>query len=241
MMSEATQLIGKGLYSIAEVGKLIRIPSASVSRWVNGYAFQRHGIEHVTPPLIRAELRNQRGTQAPLTFLDLLELKFISMFRSPPHRVRMDVIRAAWERGAHYFNSDHPFCMARFRSDGKHIFAELRERSYRPDGIAENVLMEELAIAQLVFVDMVEPFCLDLAWDGDYANKYWPLGRDGRIVIDPRRSFGKPIDSETGMRAFTLYQASLSGESTERIAAWYDVPIEAILKSVEYEEWLQAA
>ncbi|MFQ5809752.1 MAG: hypothetical protein ACE5JM_09060, partial [Armatimonadota bacterium] len=65
--------------------------------------------------------------------------------------------------------------------------------------------------------------------------RYWPLGRKKRVVLDLQRAFGKPIDAETGVPTFVLYQASQSGEPRDRIAAWYNVPLAAVSRAVEYE------
>lgn len=239
MPTRATELLGVGLYSVPEVAQLIRVSTSNVRRWVDGYEYRHRGTTRTTPPLICPELRAKEGAAELLTFLDLMELKFVSMFRSPPHRISMPVIRAAWLRASNYFASDHPFCMKQFRTDGKRIFAELQETTDRPSGMSRADFVEELAIAQLVFADMVEPFFLELEWDHDLANRYWPLGKKNRVVLDPQRSFGKPIDSPTGVRTFTLYQASLSGETRKRIAEWYDVPVIAVTKAVQYERYLQ--
>ena len=236
MHTASTGLIGKGLYSFAEAGKLLRVPPRNLRRWTMGYTYSWHGEELASNPIIKLELPLREGHEAIVSFVNLMELKFVSMFRSK--HVSTHVIRAALERARRLWKSEHPFCMERFRTDGKGIFGELEDRKNWPGGISGNVPMEELSRAQLVFSPMVEPFFLELDWDGRLANRYWPLGKHGRIVLDPRRSFGQPIDSQTGVPTFTLYQAFQGGESRKGIADWYDVPLAAVAKSIEYEESL---
>ena len=68
------------------------------------------------------------------------------------------------------------------------------------------------------------------------SDRQWPLGHDRRVVIDGARSFGKPIDDETGVPTYSLWGPVRAGDPVERVAAWFDVPVQAVLDAVEYEE-----
>lgn len=63
-----------------------------------------------------------------------------------------------------------------------------------------------------------------------------PLGTKSRVIIDPRRSFGRPIDGPTGVPTYSLWGPTQSGESVERIADWFHVPMQAVRDAIEYEE-----
>ena len=230
MTAQETQLIGKGLYAIAEAARILRVPTPKLRHWAEGYSFRHRDRACFSPPVIHAELPVADGERV-LTFLDLMELYFVAKFRG--ENMSMQYIRAAAAEGIKRFQTDHPFAVRRFFTDGYRIFAELDSQK-----TGSELPTEELTKRQLVFNRIVKRFSKKLDLRMDEVVRYWPLGRRGRVVIDPARSFGKPIDNETGIRTFTLYQASLCGDTFEAIARWYDVPKEAVQCAAKYERSL---
>jgi len=227
-----------GIYSVGEAARLLQVRADSLRRWIAGYTFRSYGVERFSRAVVEPQLRQVHPVRL-LTFLDLIELKFVALFRQ--EGVSMPVIRAAAERGARLFSSDHPFAVRRFTTDGKTIFAVLAEPGARPSGVSNEDLIQDLNRAQYVIGHIAEPYFRKIDWGTPEALRLWPLGRAGRIVIDPQRCLGKPIDAPTGVPTYTLYQAARSGESSRAVAEWYEVPIEAVLKSVEYESLLAPA
>jgi uncharacterized protein (DUF433 family) len=65
----------------------------------------------------------------------------------------------------------------------------------------------------------------------------------GRVVLDPERSFGKPIDAEAGVPTRALCDAALAGggQSPAVVAEWFGVPLEAVQAAVAFEGSLLAA
>ena len=60
-------------------------------------------------------------------------------------------------------------------------------------------------------------------------------------MLDPERSFGSPIDRETGVPTYALYGMYKSGEDAKKIASWYRVPVAGVEDAIEYEERLAQA
>ena len=150
----------------------------------------------------------------------------------------MQVIRSAAEEAARRFDTPYPFAVQRFDTDGQRIFATLQV-----EPMEERVVFE-MGKGQLVFDTVVRPFFRKLEYqEGGDALRYWPMDREGRIVLDPQRSFGKPIDAETGVPTRVLYDAVLAGDGQppELVARWFGVPIEAVEAAVAFEQSLPAA
>ena len=67
--------------------------------------------------------------------------------------------------------------------------------------------------------------------------RWWPLGRKKQIVLDPARSFGKPIVAREGVPAETLAAAFRAEESIERVANWFSVDSRSVRDAIEYDEY----
>ncbi len=237
MVAEQT-LIGRGIYAPRQVASLVNLALDSdfneghFRRWARGYS--RDGKEYA--PIIIPDLVEDRDR---LTFVEFIELLFVAFFRE--HDISTEVIRAAACEGARLFKTSHPFAVTRFRTDGKSIFAELEQTGAADMGLSPQHLVEDLPRLQMVFPDLVEPYFKDIDWGDLEAEAYWPCGRDGRIVLDPSRSFGQPIDHATGVPTEALYSFVAAGDDPRMIADWYEVPVAAVEAAVRFERALRSA
>lgn len=68
----------------------------------------------------------------------------------------------------------------------------------------------------------------------------WPTGKDDRIVVDPRRQFGQPIDAETGVPTSILAAAAKAEGWVEKAARAYRVPVVSVKRAVRFERKLGA-
>lgn len=236
MVAEKT-LIGRGVYAPKQVAKLVNLRLGTdfnerhFRRWARGYS--RAGIHY--DPVIIPDLVDD-GTR--MTFVELIELLFVAFFRK--QKISPEVIHAAACEGARLFDTSHPFAVTRFRTDGKSIFAELERGGATDLDLPRDLLVEDLPRAQMVFPDLVEPYFKDIDWGDVEAEAYWPCGHDGRIVLDPSRSFGQPIDDATGIPTEALYSFVEAGDDPRMVADWYEVPVAAVEKAVEFERLLRA-
>jgi len=228
-----SRYVGVGLYSFPEAARIIGITPAKLRRWAGQYRRKVPGTEYLSKPVIS---RYFPDGEHVLTFLELVELLFVKLFRE--EGVSMQVIREAAEEAARRFDTPYPFAVKRFDTDGQRIFATLREESQEERSIVE------LGKGQYVFDAVVRLFSRKIEYqDGGDALRYWPRDREGRVVLDPQRSFGKPIDAETGVPTRALYDAVLAGggQSPVVVAEWFGVPLDAVEAAVAFERSLLAA
>jgi uncharacterized protein (DUF433 family) len=234
---QSARYLGIGLYTVSDVARIIGETPRKVRRWANGYRFHRAGGERTSEALLTPDFP-ELAHDGILTFLDLIELRFVAMFRKMG--VSMPTIRAAAWAAASLFDSSHPFAVRRFRTDGKRIFAEsafLREQA--EPGEADR-LLHELPQCQLVMAELAEPFFVKLEYEDELAHQFWPLGRDRRVVIDPSRSFGKPIVHPGSVPTRVLHAMAQAGEAPDAIAWWYRLDEQSVLDAIEYEMSLAA-
>ncbi|MDX1969311.1 MAG: hypothetical protein SFV23_19195 [Planctomycetaceae bacterium] len=168
-----------------------------------------------------------------LTFAELMELHFVQLFRS--EEVPLQAIRKAAIAASKQFNTDYPFTVKQFDTDGKTIFATLKSKE------TDRVLVQELHHGQLVFQKLIKPFFRKLEYrTTNEAERFWPMQKLGRVVLDPARKFGQPIDSETGVPTRAIYDAVTAGggQDVKTVAKWFDIPLEAVRAAVKFEKTL---
>lgn len=225
-MSAATY-VGVGLYTYPEAARIIGVDGAKLRRWASDYYHSSRGQKYQRRPVIERSFPDE----PILTFQELIELLFIRIFRE--EGVTMPTIRRASERASSMFGTSYPFAVRRFDTDGKHIFATLAHDDDAPE------ILEDIARGQLAFETVVRPFFKKLEYSTDASVlALWPREQSGRVVLDPERRFGKPIDSETGVPTVVLFEAvKAAGEGGEQLVAdWYEVPVEAVIAAIAYEE-----
>jgi len=151
----------------------------------------------------------------------------------------MWVVRAAAKRASAKFKSAHPFASAQIKTDGRSIF---------DDRIIESVpeiekhrigsrLLEDLKNGQMVFHDFAEPY-LDQKFTLN-LRQFWPLDRGRRVVIDPLRSYGRPIDPESGILTSTLYRTYEAEHDVDSVANWFMVDADAVRDAIQFETELK--
>lgn len=224
-------LLGTGLYSLPEAARYLRVPAITLRRWTEGYTFtsgtrQKRHSSSVLPgqPFIV-------DGETVITFADLIELQFVQLFRK--HGVSMAVIRAAAARAAQMFETDHPFNVHRFQTDGRRIFAEIDPS--RIEEVPRERIVQDMTLGQTVIGPIAQIYFRKLDYDNDKVSRWWPIGKDSRVVLDPERNFGKPTDAASSVPLHPLYRMVRTGESIEAVAHWYDVDVEAVEAALQFE------
>jgi uncharacterized protein (DUF433 family) len=228
MSEQRFDLIGVGLYSIPEAAKLTGIPAATIGRWVKGYARARHGklIEH---PAVAPSSLPKIDDAVALSFRDLTEVRFIGKLRAL--RVSWPEIRRTVDLAQELLKTRYPFGSLKFKTDGKQVFAEIEKSGAL------------LRSRQFVFATVFEPSLFaELEYEGGVVARWRPEAGRNVVVLDPERSFGKPILDEFDIQTQVIARAVAAEEGSERrVADWYDITVPAVQAAVHFERQLLAA
>jgi uncharacterized protein (DUF433 family) len=190
---------GTGIYTPREAAFLLGERPSTIRRCAWGYARPRSGQYIEYPPLIKTELPVVDGQRA-LTFVELVELLYIRAFERAG--VPWTLIKHAAVLAARIFDTGHPFALRRLFVDPKPVYAELREHE------GDDSLVQLVGHGQHTMPQLVKPYLDELDFDvNEVAQRWWPMGRRGGVVIDPRIAFGAPVVEETGIRAEALGDA----------------------------------
>ena len=228
-----------GFYSLPDAARIAGVNPRSLKRWATGYPYQYHGQTFTSASLLQSSVAGAEG-QEFLTFQQLIEVMFIRLFRA--YGVSVPVIRAVARTVAARYDTEHPFAIPDLQTDGKTIFADSVAESVRLEStekLSPARITEDLHRGQIVIRDFAQEFFKEIEYGRLEAERYWPLGKTERVIIDPQRSFGSPIDYATGVPTSALFGMYKAGESPEEIARWYDVEKASVIAAVRYETSLR--
>lgn len=215
-------LLGVGIYSVQEAAAITGVEARKIRRWL----FQKEAGELAglwVPELYPA------GVTDALSFHDLLELRFVAAFRK--HGVSLQTIRVAVEHAKEFIGSPYPFTCKKFLTDGRSIFAHTLEET-------GDACLVDLVRKQYVFQRVISPsLYAGIEYGSDDLAARWFPTRSRKIVLDPARSFGKPILNGYGVTTEALFAAwKAEGESFKSVAFSYDIPQQYVEAAVKFEQ-----
>ena len=219
-----------GIYTVPEASRLTGVSKDRIRRWLRGYrsSLRQKRYERLwTPQLPEIEHKVALG------FLDLIEVKFVGAFLD--RGVSWPMVHKVREKAAEMHpDTSHPFCTKGFVTDGQRIFAEVHRET------GETSLLE-IATDQHVFAGITAPFLKQLQFkDKTILERWWPLGKDRQIVLDPRKNFGQPTVFREGIATRVLAESYLANGSVDVVARWYEIDAKSVKEAVEYERSLAA-
>ena len=231
--------IGIGYYSAPEAARLLKTTSRNISRWLGGYSYRDAGGDVVhAPPLWRPQLP-RLGDSLEIGFGDLIELRFVLGFLN--RDIGLNVIRRCLERARQIIGEERPFSTRRFRTDGKSIFLNSLSEPEGMENLGESASVTDLKTGQMVFRQVVEPTFRDLDLADGSVVQWRPYRGKPSIAIDPARSFGKPLATESGVPTLALALAANKENSPVRAARLFDVPLAVANDAIAFEQSLMAA
>ena len=214
-------LLGRGVYTPSEAARLLGLSSAKLRRWSSDDELKA----------LWANEFSQFFETSELSFLDIQQARVISAFRHAG--VSLQSIRRALRSASEILGTPTPFAHSDIQTDGRSLFLKTT------DAGSEKVLVDLLK-SQYTFERIIRPTFKDIDFDNKVASRWWPLSRSRRVVIDPRRSFGRPVDVETGVETEVLVSAVEAEGGVKEAAAAFDVPVAAVKAAIEFETKLAA-
>jgi uncharacterized protein (DUF433 family) len=225
-MQADLSLIGIGLYSVAEASRLVDVPSRKIARWLRGHTIGEQYYEGLWRPQI-----SLGGRETYLGFRDLLQVRVANAFIE--HGISAQRVRKAICLARDLLATDHPLATARFRTDGRSIFLQVLSEEGDDTFI-------DLFKRQYAFRDILEPSLKNIEFDQDgLPFRWWPKGKSLRIVIDPARAFGRPIEAESGIPSAILAAAAAAEGSIDAAARAWSVSSNSVKRAIEFEHTFQ--
>jgi uncharacterized protein (DUF433 family) len=223
------ELLGIGLYTMAEAALYARVSPQKLSRWTFG---NKAGA---------AVFRSQRGSteQRFVSFLDFVQALSVRAVRSQFPEVPLSNIREAIENAQRDHLTPFPLALENHRIfvNGTRLVINIGQQE------KDLVELNREHRGQRAFHQVVQVFVKNLDFDASgVANKYTPfISKNGRIVMDPAVRMGEPLVAECGYTAMALVEAVKNEGSIEEATRAYGVTAKNIRTAFEYLDTLQIA
>lgn len=224
----------QGVYTVADAAALI-LAALSEGQAVDrvqdanspGRITSRRLFRWVREGLAGDYLPGLGGREVALTFLDLVSLRLISTLRAhgvPPADIRLTHRGLQEARGW-----THPFAMEPVWISGLGVLIREHAIPVRLDGNRNWQAAQD-------FWDVFVGPGHRLTFDREERASAWEP-EDG-IVLNPQVSFGEPCLTGTRIATQTLWALHAAGDSAERIAEAYDMPVERVEAALAWERKL---
>ena len=209
--------LGIGLYSIPDVARILNLEPPFVRRWLNEYWGNRFKFGK------KKFSYWGTGREKAIHFYTLIE--FYVFYQLRKHGLSAQSIAKSRQIIANELKSPFPFANLTILTDGRKIFY----------AIDSDTIVNADKTKQINFAAILKEFCHQIDFGKDrIALRYWPLGKEKNIVVDPHHQMGQPVVKNTNILAETLFRMSTAGETVSFIASLYDVSESDVKSSIEF-------
>lgn len=225
MPQAATNIdVNGGFYTVSEAARLLGMEGArKISRWLEP---TRTGKD---PVIVRDYPKF--GREHEVSFLDLIEIKFVEHFR---RNISLQGLRVAARNARERLNVSHPFATGsvKFQSDRRRIFLETAQET------GDRELLD-LMTKQVVMYEVIErSFSKDLEFDASGFARMWrPAAHIApNVIVAPMFAFGRPVISDRRLPTRTLFESwRAHGGVSNEVADWFGIHADDVDEAVMFE------
>lgn len=219
-------------YTLNEASRYLHIPRDTIRSWVLGTTWT-DTAGHKRPFRRVIELPGKGLTL--LSFFNLAEVYVLRSLRER-YRVQLDLIRKSLDFVRRESGWSRPLIQEDFRTDGVRLFVERLG------------LLMDASTQQLLIPHVLEERLNRIDWQDELAARLYPFTRPEpsknapkSVVIDPARSFGRPILDGIGVPTTIIADRYKAGDSIKTLVKEYGGPQEDIEEAIRCELQIGAA
>ena len=211
-----------GIYSYREASRLLGVTSQRVSRWEDGYQFQRKYDRGESAPVLQT-VRHQ----GVLSFPELWELMFVKEYIALG--VSLTQVRATAEVLAKQVGQ-YPFSTSKIMVQGRQLLVHTSEGLLkRPD------------VGQLV-ADFAEDLAEHVDLRQDRVGRYSVPEFDKIIYLDQERRGGEPVATERAIPTRMIFDLWEKERDIRSVGEYFELTDGEVSAAVRYEgQWRIAA
>jgi uncharacterized protein (DUF433 family) len=227
--------LARGFYTVVEAARLIENGRAPrIYGWLRGYPKRDIG------PLLTRDYRPINDREE-LSFLDLIEVRFVEHFRH--HNVKMRTLRRAAEKLRSEFDTPHPFASDRVHlvADPADVFLIIMRDAAKEtrDRALLSLTTDNYVFEEIIKRHLVPGISFDRR---DHLARRWiPRPTEfPEIVVDPHIAFGQPV-GPSHIPTTTLFSSwQAEDEDEDAVAFWFEIKAAEVRRAVDFEKHLDS-
>lgn len=224
-----TALYDQPAYRVAEAARILALPAATVTAWCFGHDYRhRDG----SPKRFRRVIDAADTRRRELSFVNLCELHLLAVIRRH-HGVRLVQVRKAIDFLRRKLDVHRPLATQKFLTNGVALFVEHAGELLNVSEQGQRALREdfERALTRIEFGKhggpvVLFPFTREVSASGEQPRS---------VVVDPARSFGRPVLAGVYVRTEVIEQRFRAGDTIAEMAEDYGVPAATIEEALRFE------
>lgn len=221
MIFENKPKIGLGSFTVKEIAEILNIKYDRVHRWMNVYWDGKLGKEYGEKYSWVTD-----GKRA-VSFHTFVEFYIMMLFSEAG--VKPAKVLEAHKELSKMHNTAFPFAkkevIKNIYTDGKLIYRDNFDSIVSLDG------------SKQLNLNLIRQFYTNLEFDDEsLASKFYPLGKDKSILVDPHRKFGHPVFKNSNLFPEVLFQHYKAGDSIDYLAAVFEINRDEIADAIQYCE-----
>ncbi len=208
--------LGNGIYTVPDLALILQLPQPKVRRWLTDFYDQRlaNNKERYSWGIGKGRATN---------FLTLIEFYIFYLLRE--QKIGANKILEAHKNMSRELKTPYPFASSKLLINKKDILYEVITDTWV---YADNS-------NQIIIHTLIENFFNKIDFsDNALAERFWPLGKEHTIVVDPHHQFGQPVIDGTNINAASIYSMYQSGEPPATIGILYDLTDEQINDAIAF-------
>jgi uncharacterized protein (DUF433 family) len=208
--------LGNGIYTIPDLALILQLPPAKVRRWLSDFYDERLGNTY------HKKYSWTSGKTKGTDFLTLIE--FYVFYQLRQHGLSAKKILEVHQIMSRELITPYPFASYELLYDKKQIL-------YMAD---DDTLVQADKSHQIVIKKIIETFCKKIDFTDKLASRFWPLGKDRTIVVDPHHQFGQPVIDGTNINAETIFSMYNSGEPVSTLGVLFDITEKEVQDAINF-------
>ena len=220
----------ESMYSFSEAASLAGVSPTTVKNWLFGYKSKGRDV----PPLFA--VKDTVSDDSMVSFLQMIEIMVAGRFRKSGmgKSISFDKVRGAYVSARNEFGLVYPFAHMRLEQMGGHIVHFLKASNSGSSFQALDVL------EKWTLPGLVQETVQQIEYESDLASRWFPVGKNVPIVVDPKLSAGLPVIEGRGVTVQAVRRRFTSGLDIEFIAKDFDIDPLTVQEVIRYGEKVAA-
>ena len=224
----ARALLDSGIYSVPEAAELVEAEPNETRVWIEG----RKGLQD---PVIDNDL-GRIGNKTAVSFTNLMELRFISLFHNAG--VRLNEIRSILAEAREQLAHPHPFATRTiFRTDGKKVVTEIAKKN----GITDiyDLRSRDYEMHEIVMNSLIDGVTYDP--EGEAISWKPRPSIAPHVILHPAHSFGQPILIKSLVPITAIAKTYRAERNLDVVAEMFDIPKAHVREAISFNKNLRRA